>query len=466
MENNKILILLPDGVGLRNFAYSNFYEIGIKEGLDIIFWNNTPFDVTELGFKEIKIQNSKSHPLTEIYKNARKQIELNLNVRRTKDSVYNTYRFSFSYSTASKAVKSIATQLLSFTHSSKYGLKCIRAKTRREERKTLYYHQCVETLRKEKPAMVFCTNQRPMTAIAPLLAAQELGIPTGTFIFSWDNLPKATMVVETDYYFVWSELMKEELLFYYPYIQEKQIFVTGTPQFECHFDSNKLLSREDFFRQNNLDINKKYICFSGDDSTTSPDDPAYLEDAVKAVIALNNSGHNLGVVFRRCPVDFSNRYDTILKKYTQTIVSIDPIWKPFSSQWNTILPTKEDDSLLSNLGEHCEMVLNLGSSMVFDFICHTKVCAYFRYNQKIQLDKNWDLFKCYQYVHFRSMPDTNAVYWINSPDDITEIIEKGLACNSPVIENAQKWFEIITQHPPEEASKRIWSGIKTIISNE
>jgi hypothetical protein len=37
-----------------------------------------------------------------------------------------------------------------------------------------------------------------------LLAAQQLGIPTATFIFSWDNLPKATMVVETDYY-VWSD---------------------------------------------------------------------------------------------------------------------------------------------------------------------------------------------------------------------------------------------------------------------
>jgi hypothetical protein len=33
-----------------------------------------------------------------------------------------------------------------------------------------------------------------------LLAAQQLGIPTATFIFSWDNLLKATMVVETDYY--------------------------------------------------------------------------------------------------------------------------------------------------------------------------------------------------------------------------------------------------------------------------
>jgi len=466
MKNNKIFVFLPDGIGLRNFAYSDFHDIGKNKDFDIVFWNNTPFDLTGLGFKEVKIQNSKSHPLTETYKNARKQIELNLSTRKTKDLVYKTYQFPFLYATIKKSIKSLATQLLSFTHSSKYGLKRIRKKIKQEERKTLYYHQSLETLKKQNPAMIFCTNQRPMTAIAPLLAAQDLGIPTVTFIFSWDNLPKATMVVETDYYFVWSDLMKKELLFYYPYIQESQIFVTGTPQFESHFDQSKLISKEEFFKQNKLDIDKKYICFSGDDITTSPDDPAYLEDAAKAVIGLNSKGHNLGIIFRRCPVDFSNRYNDILKKYSDIIVSIDPVWKPLSSHWNTILPTKEDDSLLSNLGEHCEMVINLGSSMVFDFICHKKICAYFRYNQKIQLDKKWDLFKCYQYVHFRSMPNNNAVLWIDSPEAVSEIIEKGIATDSSVIEGAQHWFEIINQHPPQEASKRIWEAIKTIISKE
>ena len=249
IDNNKIFILLPDGIGLRNFAYSDFQCIGLQENFDVIFWNNTPFDLTELGFKEIKIQNSKSHPLTEIYKNARTKIELNLNIRRTKDRVYDSYRFPFSYATIPKAIKSLLIRLLSFTHSSKYGLKRIRKKIKQEERKTLYYHQSLETLQKEQPAMVFCTNQRPMTAIAPLLGGQDLGIPTATFIFSWDNLPKATMVVETDSYFVWSELMKKELLFYCPFIKEPQILVTGTPQFESHFDKNKLLSREVFLNK-------------------------------------------------------------------------------------------------------------------------------------------------------------------------------------------------------------------------
>jgi hypothetical protein len=37
------------------------------------------------------------------------------------------------------------------------------------------------------------------------------------------------MVVETDYYFVWSSHMKQELLYYYPYINDDQIIITGTP---------------------------------------------------------------------------------------------------------------------------------------------------------------------------------------------------------------------------------------------
>ncbi|PZX92582.1 UDP-glycosyltransferase [Flavobacterium aquariorum] len=466
MQNNKIFILLPDGIGLRNFAYSDFQAIGLQENFDVVYWNNTPFDLTKLGFKEIKIQNSKSHPLTEIYKNARKQIELNLNIRRTRETVYDTYRFPFSYATIAKAVKSGTTELLSFTHSSSFGLKCIRKKIKQEERKTLYYHQSLETLQKEQPDMVFCTNQRPMTAIAPLLAAQDLGIPTVTFIFSWDNLPKATMVIETDYYFVWSDLMKKQLLFYYPYIEEEQVFVTGTPQFESHFEKSKLLSRDVFFEQNNLDADKKYICYSGDDVTTCPDDPKYLEDVAIAIRELNKKGDALGIIFRRCPVDFSDRYNKVLDDYRDVITPIAPIWSKIGEGWNTVLPTHADIDLQMNTIAHTELVVNLGSSMVFDYAAHDKACAFINYDVKNKTLKNWSVKKIYNYVHFRSMPNKETVLWINSPDAIASIIEKGITTNHLVLENAQKWFEIINQHPPQDASRRIWQGIKTIISKE
>ncbi|MFV8440704.1 UDP-glycosyltransferase [Flavobacterium sp. LB2P44] len=462
MNKRKILVLLPDGIGLRNFAYSKFYDLGKKEDFDIVYWNNTLFPLSNLGFEEIRITDANIHPFTDILKNARKQIELNLNIKKAKDYVYDSYRFPNSYRTFKSSLRNLATHFITIFFSSKKGLNKVRKLILTNERKTNYYQNCLITLQEEKPTMIFCTNQRISSAIAPLLAAQDLKIPTATFIFSWDNLPKGTMVIETDYYFVWSDQMKKELLYYYPYINEKQIIITGTPQFENHFDKDSIESKESFFKNNNLDFNKKYLCFSGDDITTSPDDPAYLKDFVEAITLLNNKGNNLGIIFRRCPVDISDRYDVILAKYKDVVVEIAPKWENINNSWNSILPTKDDLILLSNTVAHSELVVNLGSSMVFDYASHCKPCAYFNYNQKKRSNINWDLHQCYKYVHFRSMP-TDAVVWLNSPDEIAAKIELMLSDKSQkVVANAEEWFKKINQHPAEDASQRIWDGIAEI----
>jgi hypothetical protein len=465
MKNKKIFILLPDGIGLRNFAFSNFFKIGKEKNFAITYWNNTPFDLASLGFDEVKITEARSNPLTDSYKNARKHIELNLNKRREKDNVYNSYRFPFSYKKLKPALKNLVTRFLIATHSSSKGLQIIRQRIKKLEGNTPYYRKCLETLQKEKPELVFCTNQRPVLAIAPLLAAKALKIPTVTFIFSWDNLPKATMVVETDYYVVWSEHMKKELLHYYSYIEENQVFVTGTPQFENHFDLKLRLSREQFYKEQQLDLNKKYICYSGDDVTTCPDDPQYLKDTARAIRKLNSQGHALGIIFRRCPVDFSNRFDLILTEFSDVIFPVSPLWKSFGEGWNTVLPTVEDLILQTNTILHSEMVINLGSSMVFDFASYQKPCAYLNYDVINRINKNWSVNKIYKYIHFRSMPDKNSVIWINSADEIADKINSGLNHNNEIVNYAQKWFEEINQSPPENASNRIWESIEVILSN-
>ncbi len=462
-HKSKIFILLPDGVGLRIFAYSEFYKTAKINDLDLVYWNNTPFNLTNLGFDEIKIQNSRNHFFTEIFKNTRKHIELNLSIKRENDNVYDSYRFPFPFKSLKAIIKSLITKFLIVTHSSEKGLFKIKQKINDLERKTDFYKQSFATLQKEKPNLVFCTNQRSSSAIAPILAAQDLSIPTASFIFSWDNLPKATMVTETDFYFVWSDLMKKELLNYYPYVKENQIFVTGTPQFDNHFDKDILLSKTVFFNQYNLDLNKDYICFSGDDETTSPDDEKYLDDFANAIVNLNKKGHKLGIIFRKCPVDFSGRYEKIIEKYKTVIVEIAPKWDAIGTDWNTILPTKEDNFLLSNTIEHSLFVVNIGSSMVFDFVSFNKPCCYFNYNQETKKIKNWDIYKCYKYVHFRSMPNKDAVVWFNAATEIENNIESLLLESESTVVNAKKWFETINQHPPEKASERICNAIKTIL---
>lgn len=461
MSNKKIFILLPDGVGLRNFAFTDFYNKGMSKAMDLVFWNTTPFDLAQIGFKEIKLKKKQSNFLLEILKNARKEIELNCNIRKSKDEVYDSYRFPFSYNTLKSSVKSVVTRFVIQLLDSEKGLEKVRTLIKNAERKTDFYMECSELLNVEKPAFVFCTNQRISLAIAPLLAAQDLEIPTATFIFSWDNLPKGTMVVETDYYFVWSSHMKQELLYYYQYINDDQIIITGTPQFENHFQVESLMDKELFFKQNGLDIEKKYICYSGDDETTSPNDPNYLLDLIKAVRKLNESGKQLGIIFRRCPVDFSNRFDTILEENKDIVTAIVPKWDKVGEGWNTILPTKADSILQLNIVAHTEFVVNLGSSMVFDYAAHKKACAFMNYNPD-KSNRNWSVETIYNYVHFRSMPD-DAVVWFNSPDEIVAKIELMLSDNAQkIVANAEEWFKKINQHPADRASQRIWDGIAEI----
>ena len=465
VQKKKIFIFLPDGIGLRNFAYTNFHKVGLDKDFEIVYWNNTPFDITNLGFEEIKIINAKSHPLTDLYKRAKTQIELNLNIERANDPVYNGYRFKMNKKGFKNAIKYYLTKSLIFKYNSEKGLEKVRAKIASLERKTKLYHDSLETLKREKPAFIFSTNQRIMLGVAPILAAQDLGIPTASFIFSWDNIPKASKIIETDYYFVWSQFMKDQLIYYYPHINENQIIITGTTQFEPHFDQSIFQSRTEFFKEHDLDFSKKYICFSGDDITTSPNDPVYLEDTAKTIIKLNEAGQNLGIIFRRCPVDFSTRFDSVFEKYKSIITPINPKWKKIAEKWNTVFPTKEDLELQVNTILHSEFVINLGSSMVFDYVSHNKTCCYINYDVPNSTLPNWTVAKIYKYVHFRSMPNKESVHWINSSDEIYNCIKNILTTDSnEEIESAKNWFKKINQHPPELASERIWNAIDKIIT--
>lgn len=466
MRNNKIFILLPDGVGLRNFAYTAFYNKGIAKGFDITFWNQTPFDLAALGFKEIKIKDGVHSQITEILKKARVRIELDSNKKRSRDKVYDSYRFPLSYRNPKHIIKSSCVRVLSLLFWSAKGQKKLREWIFAQERRTAYYKKCIEVLKTERPAVVFCTNQRTVSSIAPLLAAQALGIPTATFIYSWDNLPKATLMLEPDYYFVWSNHMRDELLYYYSFIKPEEVIVTGTPQFEVHTYENNVDSREDFFREYGLELDRKYICYSGDDITTSPNDPQYLEDTARAVNALNSEkGQRLGIIFRRCPVDFSDRFDAVLEKYKDVVTVINPKWEAVGAGWNTVLPTKADMRLLMNTITHSELVVNLGSSMVFDYASFGKACAFINYDVENCSVANWSVKKIYNYVHFRSMPSRDSVLWINSPGEIAGVIEEGLGNKLETIGHAEEWFAKINQYPAKDASERILAGFERIIED-
>lgn len=452
----KIWVIIPDGVGLRNFAFRRFSDLAESKGIELVYVNFTDFDLNKLGFRQIRRPCNNVSGWTDLLKAAWIRARLMLQIKRFNDSVYQKYIFPSNSTRFKTITKNVLIKLLARIFSFNEGLEFLEWAIHLTVRRSEGYHSMRDLLIRERPDIIFCTNQRPIRVLSLTLAAQDLRIPTGVFIFSWDNIPKCTLVVRGDCYLVWSNHMARELRKYHPEITENQIAVSGSPQFEMHGCREGRTDRTSFFRQHGLDSTRRYICYSGDDVTTSPFDQDYLRDLALAVEDLNKEGHHLGVLFRPCPVDHSQRYDAVLERFRHIMVRLKPLWEQAGESWDSVMPLPEDTALLLDTILHTELVVNVGSSMVFDFALFDKPCIYMDYIQHGREGSGWRSAKVYGLVHFRSMPTENVVFWAKDPIHLKEIILEALSEKAnEVVGNARKWFNAIHAYEPEKASERI-----------
>jgi hypothetical protein len=297
-------------------------------------------------------------------------------------------------------------------------------------------------LRREEPDLVFCTHQRASRAVPALLAARRLGIPTATFIYSWDNLPKGRMAVHADHALVWSEAMKAELLGYYPEMDSARVHVVGTPQFEPHLDPALALPREEFLGCLGLDPARPVVCFSGDDVATSPCDPAYLAD-----LARSFSGQ---ILFRRSPTDVSGRYGAVLSEHPGITVC-EPAWRAGEGDWTQVAPLPEDLALLANVARHCDLVVNLGSTMALDFAIHGKPAVFVAYDPAGAAPWVQDI---YRLPHLRCVQELQPVHWARSAGELAEAVQHALAHPEEKATAREAWMKRIVERPLDGASER------------
>jgi len=317
-------------------------------------------------------------------------------------------------------------------------------------------------LRRERPDVVFCAHQRASRAVPAMLAARKLGIPTATFIYSWDNLPKGRMAVHADYFFVWSEFMKDELLTYYPDVSADRVKIVGTPQFEHYSNSSLIQPREKFLQSVGLDPARPVVCFSGDDVTTSPYDQIYLENVAEALRAVPIA-QRPQILFRRCPVDASNRYQSVLEKYSEIAIS-DPVWTSNNGgDWTGFIPTLEDVALLVNVVNHSDVVVNVASTMAMDFAILDKPGIYLAYNPQVSEKRNgWNVHDLYRLPHFRSVHELQPVHWAYKAEDLAAAIMQVLSNPQEKSSARNLWLNKHAKHPLDRASERCYEALRQI----
>ncbi len=460
----KILFIVPDGVGIRNYLYSGLIR-HVKEKAQLYFWTTLPDSaireveqIHNIPINHTRFSLAKEPVWSRIYRESARYARLKLNAKKQNNPSTLT--------NWSKKKKSLKLKLLYFQAeligswaTKKYDRILKLEQKGQDQWKRSVVEDYKNRLNEIKPDTIFISHQRVSSLMPICIAASQLNIKVVTCIYSWDNTCKASLAIRANKYIAWSEYMKEELMFLHPEISENDIIVTGTPQFEFYFEEDRKTTRQTFAKEHGLDPLKKWICFSGDDEKTSPYDPLYLEDLAETLLKLPETNQPQ-IIFRRCPVDVSGRYDSVISKYPKIIKAVEPKWHTTTEGWGAVYPKQEDISLLVNLVLHCDLVINVGSTVAHDFAVFDKPCLFINYDKKE--DPDWSVKTIYSFQHFQSMGSLDAVGWLNNKEEILDKVKLALSQPHQVGKDRKKWMEIIVRHPLQENSR----VIATVLTND
>lgn len=368
----KLGVVITDGVGFRNFMMSDFIKEAEKTFDEVVILSCLPTEIYcnyILNSRIIELPVFVEKFPTWFFRKAKEVGHLRLH-KKDNFGIFDNYNTN---KTKAKNPRGYATRFIFGFTNLFYSENWIQKYTSCQQWSftnhpiTLGYKKMLE---KEQFDLLFFTHQRP-PFVAPLaFQAEQLKIKTASFIFSWDNLAsKGRMAANFDYFLVWSDLMKKELLHFYTSVKESDIEVVGTPQFEPYVLDRYQATKEQFRAKFNLDSSKKTICFSCGDFSTSRNDELYIETVANAI--LNKQIPEVNFLIRTSPAEDPIRFSALVEKFP-FIKWNYPKWnlsrKGHQEEWSQRVPTVDDVIDLRSILEFSDLNINMLSTMSLDFM--------------------------------------------------------------------------------------------------
>jgi len=460
--NKKLGIIITDGVGFRNFILSDFLQEAQRTFHEVVIYSCLPKSVYPRFESSVKVVELEVYPdrfSTWVFMKCKEVAHLKLHMKSNfgiRDNYFANRQFNRS---ARGLVKRLVFLVTRFLHSETWIQRFNRC-----QQATFKNHpitkKYLNLLKADAPDFLFFTHQRP-PYIAPLIyAAEQLHIATGAFIFSWDNLAsKGRMAGNFDRYFVWSELMKQELLQFYSSVNPKQIQVVGTPQFEPYVLPRYATEKAAFMAKFQLDTNLKTICFSCGDVSTSKNDPLYIETIAKAL--QDDTFKTVNFIVRTSPAETPERFAHLRDAYP-FIKWNYPKWelsrKDHQETWSQRIPTVEDVKDLRAVLEYCDVFVNMCSTMSLDAMCFNKPVI----NPVFGNPENglYDDQRFLKYAHYKRVAESGAVAIAKTAEELVRSIQEALNNPSLRLEAQQDLFKLQVGRPLSGTSKGFVETLK------
>lgn len=331
-----------------------------------------------------------------------------------------------------RTVKKIA----SYPFASRAGLRTLSKIERASSRWLRTTDLYLDLFKQLKPSLVFNGSHiHSRVATQAVQAAQWLGIPTTTFIFSWDNLTsQGRIMLPYDYFLVWNETLRKQLLEMYEWIRPEQVFVTGTPQFDFHFRTEFHWSREEFCSFAGADATRPIILYTTGMANQMPNEPEIVEDIANILNEFDCSCRPQLLV-RIYPKDLTGRFEE-LKNRRKDILFPPVAWE---AAWLT--PKYEDSYALVNALRHAALGINVASTISLELCMFDKPVINVGYNPQSVSQETVSYADYYEFDHYKPIVESGAVRVARNREQMKDFIFQGLATPSEFTRERQALIE-------------------------
>jgi len=458
-------IVITDGVGFRNFVFSTFLDETAAGFEKIIIFSGLPYtafpelDVAKFTIVELPV-------FSETKKNWfwRKLKEVaHLQKHKSNPGIADNYEMNKakSWSPHGLLVRLVYT-VSSVFHSEKNILKYekLQEQSFTGDATVAKYG---EILKDHKPDILFFTHQRPPFIATLVFWAKKLQIPTASFIFSWDNLAsKGRMASTFDYFLVWSDLMKSELLRFYPYTNPQTVSIVGTPQFEPYVLSQYDISRTEFYETFGLNPDEKILCYSCADATIGPNDPLVIATLAEGI--RSGAIDSCQLLVRTSPAEDERRFAETKTKYPE-IKWNHPKWEltreGHPEPWSQRVPTREDLSMLKAILNFCDLNVNMLSTMSLDFMLFEKPVVNTAFGYGVNGLYNDQRFL--QYEHYDNVVKSGAVKIAKNAEELYTNVNAYLRNPNLDLENRRKLIDMQVGKPLDETTQACVQALKNTL---
>jgi hypothetical protein len=454
----KLGIVITDGVGFRNFILSDFLSQAIQQFDTVTIYSGLPMNAydaipqSNIVIKELDL--FVEGKLTWFFRKWKEVAHLQKyhSFYGMKDNLVTG--FPTTNSARSFLVKLIygLTRLIHSDASILFAEK-LQFSSFSKSKITQSY---LKLLKEDKPSHLFFTHQRPPFLAPFLYSAQQLKIPTSTFIFSWDNLAsKGRMLGTFDYFLVWSHLMQSELLYFYPMVKKEKAKVVGTPQFEPYVMPKYKITAEEFYAKFGLNANLKTICYSCADISIGANDPIVIR-AIATAIRNNEITTKVQLMVRTSPAEDDSRFKPLREEFQEIIWNV-PQWiltrENHVESWSQRVPSEEDIKDLRSVLENVDLNINMCSTMSLDFMLFDKPVINTVFGNPENGLYNDQRFL--NYNHYKKVVDSRSVTIAKNETELISQINQALKYPKERTTQRTTMIDLQIGEPLEGTSKRI-----------